>query len=286
MLSKLFYKSFLIILLSIFFQNLFALSFYKYKGFQGILFLDNEEKIEIEVLSLRHLQVSSNCPKNIKNFFETLWVASNGRKAIIHLLKSKSKIHINITDSIGAFIYKGNVDFMYAITGPIAVNGKKKTIIEYDGKKTWEAMSIFLCKGSFNFSHHDTSLFNSNKIVIIDYFNGNRLSGISRDSAILKLKNIYFHNDSIKRKLIAEKSNFSELEKTVNPNNEACLYQTCREFYYLSGIHEINHTTTRNIFLSRKLLDTETPAFKAERKAKRKLKKVLRCKYLDYQECD
>ncbi len=264
----------------------FGFTLYQYKDLKGKFFLENNEKVEVQVLSRHSLLISENCPSNIRNFLETMWVTGIGRKSVIHLLKSRSKIYINVTDSIGAFRYFGDVDFMYAMTGAVSVNGRKKTISEYNDKPTWEAIELLICKGTFHYSHYDTTLFNQNKILIMDYDNGNRLTGASRDSAIQKLKKIHFHNDSIRKNLLRKKTYSSELEETVNPKGKAFIYKTCREFYFLTGLHEITHTTTKNIYLSRKLLDAESPAFKAEKKGKRRLRKVLRSKTLKYNECD
>ena len=265
-----------------------AINFYKYKGLEGIIYLSDYSKINIKVKSVRKLEFIGKHPEDVKNFFETLWITRHGRKAIIHLLKSKSRIYIEVSDSIGALVFKHKAQFMYAVTDPDTIMGsvrktnrygkvEPKLIQEYDGKQTWEAMHITLFKGTFNYGEGDSTSLFQDKIIVSDYNTGHRLKGAPRDSAIKQLRQEHFYNDSIKKGLIKDPKLIADRKIQLT-----YYFHSCREFYYLNGIHEIVHTTTKNIALSRKNLDAEPDAYKAEKKAKRKLRKVLKSKLLKY----
>lgn len=269
-----------------------ALNLYKHKGLKGKIYLADKTNVIIEVKSKKELLFSDGCPDDVKNFIETLWVTKLGRKSVVHLLKSKSRIYINISDSIGCMVYRGKPNLIYGITDPDFINNPKKKnskvkkiepkpIYEYDGELTWESMRINLFKGSLQYGLGDTTSFFQNKIIITDWSDGARVTGASRDSAILKLRQMHFHNDSIDKGLIKDPKQIA-----LRLNDLKYYYHSCREFYFLTGVHEIKHTTSKNIKISRQFLDAEKDPYKAERKAKRKLKKVLKSKRLHYNSCN
>lgn len=209
-----------------------------------------------------------------------MWVTSYGRDAIAHLLKTNSKIYLEITDSVGAYYDGKNVHFMYAITGSKESKGPRTLILEYDKKETWEEMRILICKGSYYLGKGERSFFNQGKVIIIDYNNSSEeIKGHIRDSLLALLGVKLAQRDSVQNKT---KNHIDESNDRDNPKNQSYIYKSFREFYYLTGVHEIVHTTSKNIAVSRKLEDAETPAFKKELKARRKLGKVLRSKRIQY----
>jgi len=121
------------------------------------------------------------------------------------------------------------------------------------------------------------------KILFINYFgDGEEITGKSRDSLMAKLRHQKEHRDSIYRKQLNEQVVLSEATRRADPKGQSYNYSSLREFYYLTGVHEIEHTRSRNIALSRKNKDSESPAWEIELKARKKLKKVLRSKRISY----
>jgi hypothetical protein len=273
-------KIFLFILLTLPLYSFCGILGYKYSGLKGTIYSTNNIKLEIEIISKKQLKFSPNCTEDLRNFLETMWLSHFGREAIVHLLKSKSKIHLRISDSIGAYTYINQISYMYAITGPVKKNGHCNLITEYDGKQTWEEMSISIFKGSFYFALGNRSFLDQGKVVIVDYENEiGEIKGKDRDSLINVLRNKTIKKDSLSS---LYNSNNASLQKRVDPKSQSYKYKHIREFFYLTGVHEIVHTTTKNIALSRKNLDTESPAYKLELKARKRLKKVLKSKKLNY----
>lgn len=253
---------------------------YKYKGLKGKIYLQENQPITIQVRSRTELQFSEGCPDEIRNFFSTLWLTRIGRQSVVHLLRSRSKIFFHISDSMGCMIYKGEARTLLGVTDPDYLNKLKKDkkspgiIKDYDGGQTWESQRITLFRGSYRYRMGDTSLLFQNKIHVTDFTKGENISPGQKDSAMQELRMKHFRADSI------DKASTRALLKRKKQGPE---FKNCREYYYFTGIHEIAHTTSKNIAISRRYGDAEKDPYKMEKKAARRLGKVNRSKRIHYE---
>lgn len=267
----------LFILLS--FGPCMAFGSYKFQGLKGKIYLEENKVITIQVRSRTELQFSEGCPDEIRNFFSTLWLTRIGRQSVVHLLRSRSKIFFHISDSMGCMIYKGEAWTVLGVTDPDYLNKLKKnkkpprTIRDYDGGQTWESQRITLFRGSYRYRMGDTSLLFQNKIHVTDFTKGENISPGQKDSAMQELRMKHFRADSI------DKASTRAVPKRKKQGPE---FKNCREYYYFTGIHEIAHTTSKNIAISRRYGDAEKDPYKMEKKAARRLGKVNRSKKLRY----
>lgn len=252
-----------VIILTSFNSSLAQLPFYyKIKQIEGYIYTSAPDPVSVKVLSRRKIEFSNEIDTDTRNFLNTLWLTRYGRKAVEHLLKTNSKIKLIISENIGIDIVDGKYRVMYGIAGP-GKNQSDILILNYDKKfkkiikrKVFEENSIILFKGSLDYGKGDKSKFHKGNVTII---NRNTNEEITE-----------FNLDTIK------------IEPFQAPE---WLYQTLKELYYLAGIHEIYHTTSKSIYLFLHGLDPEEPeksAMKIELKAKKKLNKILRSKKLSY----
>ncbi len=225
---------------------------FKHRNLKGTVYMESGEAIKVRLKSMRKIEVSKNASEDIYNMFQTLWLTKYGRRAIIHLLRSKSKITIRFSENVGYLKFVGDslCNSIYALTGHSgAEEGKNgKLILDYDGGYTYTTQTITIYKGSF-YMGIDTNYVVGDNYEVVDQKTGMEIN-VAKNSLV---KYIY------------------------NPNNPLVIHNY-RWFIYLCFIHEIEHTTSKNISTTINGGDAEVIPYKKEDTAKKKLKKVLRSK--------
>lgn len=220
----------------------------------GIIYDQKGSRIRVSAVSPLQLKISANCNKDIKDLLLTMWQTRFGRSAVIRLLRSKSRITICFSEKVGFMrTMEGEIYPIYAITGRND-SISRDMIRDYDKELTYAAQTITIFKGSFRHGIGDTSLFMNDQFEVIDQSTGHSLRNIPRDSIT---------------------------HYRVDPD-DPLVFKTYREFMYLCGVHETEHTTSRNIVVDRQNGDAEEGPMKLEKKARKKLKKVEKSKKLHY----
>lgn len=156
------------------------------------------------------------------------------------MLKTKSKVYVNVSDDVGVVHHEGKYYGAYGLTGPSS-DQSTKLIKDYDGGKVYEENTLTLYKGTYEYGNGNTTALDNGQISVID-LDGNDLTNS--------------HKDKVK------------LEPSQNPDK---LYKTSTQFYNLGGVHETEHTKSSNIKLQRRGQDAEAPAYKIEAQSRKQL---------------
>ena len=200
----------------------------------------NGNKLDIRIVN-NQLVYGNNVGQDVRNILNSMWKTETGQGQVAHLLKTKSQVYVNVSEKVGAVLYKGKYYGAYELTGP-SENQSKKLIKDYDGGKVYEESTLTLFKGTYEYGKGNTDVLKDGNVSI------STLEGKDVTNSV---------NGGIK------------LEPSQNPS---LIYQTTTEFYNLSAVHGTEHTKSANIKLQRKNKDAETPAYNIENKSRKELK--------------
>jgi len=202
---------------------------------------ENGNKLDISIVN-NQLVYGKNVSQDVQNVLNGMWQTEAGQSQVSHLLKTKSKIYLKVSDDIGVVYHKGKYYAVYGLTGPSS-DQSTKMVKDYDGGKVYKENTLTLYKGTYEYGIGNTGALDNGQISITD-LKGNDLTNS--------------HKNKVK------------LEPSQNPDK---IYKTTDQFYNLAGVHETEHTKSSNIKLQRRRQDAETPAYKIEAKSRKQLLK-------------
>jgi RHS repeat-associated protein len=153
-------------------------------------------------------------------------ITAEGQKGVEHLIKTKSKITMVLSEDIGLGTFQGEYGVIYGLTGPSEVQSAK-LIKDYDGGKVYEENTIILFKGSLKYGLGDKSALENGDITIQDF----------------------------ETMEVTEPTSFNgEIQKPRFPDK---MYKSSFQLNNLCGTHEVDHTTSANIKIQQQGGDPE-----------------------------
>ncbi|MCB0431352.1 MAG: hypothetical protein H6585_03150 [Flavobacteriales bacterium] len=213
-----------------------------YDGLKGTLYTKQGNPFTVEVLSPRKLAFSPNTNQKAKNLLNTLWVTPRGKEALVHLLKTKSHVTLEVSDHIG---FRKDEDQIFHLIGGHAnpeVGQDTTWIPEHDGGNVRKEITIRVFLGSFRYMKHpDMNLDHESLFLLLDSTES-VVQGKDADT-LLKYK------------------------KRWDPG-------TLRLYYYLIGVHEISHTMSEAYKQEKQLGRSEEFAYSKEDLAKKQRRRV------------
>ncbi|MFP5470839.1 MAG: hypothetical protein ACLGGV_04525 [Bacteroidia bacterium] len=223
--------------------------YYKFKKVEGHIFDTNENKISVKFKSRRKLLVGGFKDKKIDTFLRTLTLTKIGRKSLEHLLTTRSKIVLDISNKVGITLIDGKYRLVAGLTG--VEENQSNELIQNNNKNTrkynwvYEENTISIFCGSLNYVNDSSMMLTNKNVFLFDWKTNKEIKEFSMDS--IKIEPLMFPD---------------------------MVYRNLRELYYFTGIHEIYHTTSENIELQEAKLNAEYDAILLEGKAFKRRKKI------------
>ncbi|MBX7094481.1 MAG: hypothetical protein K1X56_07165 [Flavobacteriales bacterium] len=232
--------------------------YYSIKKVEGLVYSKDHLPIHVKVVSRRKLNIQGCNDPELDTLLRTLQLTRTGRKYLEHLITSSSKITIEIEPKVGIIYYSGKYYLMAGLTGP-SENQSDSLIQESSNLKVknrrkntnwvFQENTITIFSESINYSLDSNYSIKKENVVLFDHKKNEHIA--------------HFNLDTIK------------IEPVQHPE---MLYQNKRELYYFCFIHEIFHTTPKNIALQIEKNNPESDAYKIEKKLFKKRKKINKLK--------
>lgn len=200
--------------------------YYKIKKVEGEIFKKDAASIGVRIQSRRKLTLKNCQDKNLESFLHTLMITRISRQYLEHLNTTSANITVDLTNKVGILLKDGKYRLIAGITVPSETQSDSLIIDQssnFRGKRrrdpvyVFEENTITIFEKSIVYARSEFSLDSSNTILI-DAETNQRIEIFSMDTI--------------------------QIEPLMNPD---LLYANCQELYYFTGIHEIFHTTARNI---------------------------------------
>ena len=164
-------------------------------------------------------------------------ITLEGQKGVEHLINTKSKITLVLSEDIGLGVFQGKYGVIYGVAGP--TDGQSSKLIkDYDGGKVYEENTVTLFKGSLKYGLGDQSALENGDITIQDF----------------------------ETMELTEPTTFNgEIQKPKFPD---LIYKSSFQLNNLGGTHEVDHTTSANIKIQQQGGDAEESPMQKEKNSR------------------
>ena len=98
-------------------------------------------------------------------------ITTVGQEQVAHLVKTVTKVTLQISDDIGIAKFEGKYYVMYGVSGP-PKDKSDKMVEDYDGGQVYEEATITVFKGSLKYGQGDKSELEQGKITMKDLVTG------------------------------------------------------------------------------------------------------------------
>jgi hypothetical protein len=187
-------------------------------------------------------EVKAQFMANGGDIINDMLITKVGQEQVDHLINTKSKVTMNISEDIGIASYtkedgKTIYGVIYGISGPNNEQSSK-LIKDYDGGKVYEETTITLYKGSLKYGMGDKTALEAGNVTLQNLNTGE----VTRPGEFT-----------------------GELQPSQYPD---MLYKNEFQLNNLGGTHEVEHTKSENIKTARAGDDTEEGPIQKEKESR------------------